>query len=213
MDKKEITNQYTEFILLNGHAPTNVFAFTKKIGITEAEFYQHFSSFTAINQWVFVSLFDDTFALQKKSKEYLEYSDQEKLLSFYYTYFELLTSNRSLILQLIHSKKTSSNLKVLKLFKVKFIAYAETIERPTFELPIEQLESLQDKGFAHVMWGQFLVILKYWLDDESPSFMKTDQLIEKSTSLGFELLNKAPIEKAIDLGKFLFRDKLKSTFK
>jgi len=212
MTKNDLTDKYTEFILLNDKPPRNVYSFAKEIGITESDFYKHFSSFEGINQWVFARLFEETFTLQSESKEYEKYSDREKLLSFYYTYFELLSSNRSLVLELLNHTNPLNNLKVLKLLRIDFIAYVKTIEYPKINLPMEQLDTIQDKGFSEVMWGQFLVILKYWMEDESTSFVKTDQFIEKTTSLGFDLIENTPIDKVLDLGKFLFHDKFKNIF-
>ena len=50
--------------------------------------------------------------------------------------------------------------------------------------------------------------LKFWLDDTSPSFEKTDIYIEKSVKASFELMNTAPLESLIDFGKFIFKEKI-----
>jgi hypothetical protein len=52
--------------------------------------------------------------------------------------------------------------------------------------------------------------LKFWLDDSSPAFEKTDIYIEKSVKATFELMNIAPIDSLIDFGKFLFKEKIQS---
>jgi hypothetical protein len=46
------------------------------------------------------------------------------------------------------------------------------------------------------------------LDDESPTFEKTDLYIEKSVKATFELMNIAPIDSLIDFGKFIFKEKI-----
>jgi hypothetical protein len=57
-------------------------------------------------------------------------------------------------------------------------------------------------------WIQFLFTLKFWLDDNSPSFEKTDLFIEKSVKASFDLMQIAPMESLIDFGKFLFKEKM-----
>jgi ubiquinone biosynthesis protein COQ9 len=52
------------------------------------------------------------------------------------------------------------------------------------------------------------MILKFWMEDESPAFEKTDIFIEKSVKASFELMNITPIESLIDLGKFLYKEKI-----
>jgi hypothetical protein len=58
-----------------------------------------------------------------------------------------------------------------------------------------------------------LLTLKFWLDDVSPKFEKTDIYIEKSVNLSFELMDTAPIDSLIDLGKFIFKEKYKKIMK
>ena len=50
--------------------------------------------------------------------------------------------------------------------------------------------------------------MKFWLDDTSPAFEKTDVFIEKSVKASFDIMNIAPIKSVIDLGKFLFKEKM-----
>lgn len=213
MKKLKLVEKYTEAMLLDEKPPKNVYSFAKKCGIEESDFYEHFASFDAIKQWVFVKFFEDTMELQLKSEDYKSFNDQEKLLSFYYTYFEVLTSNRSLVIELLSSKNPLTNMAVLKPLKSEFQKMVKLVDFPKIDLPVEQLDSIQDKGFSEVLWGQFLTILKYWMEDNSAGFSKTDEFIEKSTSLGFDLMSNTPFDKVVDLGKFLFHDKMKGFFK
>ena len=72
----------------------------------------------------------------------------------------------------------------------------------------EKLQNFQEKAFLEASWIQLLLTLKFWLDDSSPSFEKTDIYIEKSVKASFELMNIAPIDSLIDFGKFIFKEKI-----
>ena len=87
----------------------------------------------------------------------------------------------------------------------KFIA-----EITTDEVRIEQekIQKFQEKGMQESAWIQFLFTLKFWLEDGSPNFEKTDIFIEKSVKLSFELMNVAPLNSLIDFGKFIFKEKM-----
>ena len=50
--------------------------------------------------------------------------------------------------------------------------------------------------------------LKFWLEDTSSSFEKTDIFIEKAVNTSFDLISVQPIKSIIDLGKFLFKEKM-----
>jgi hypothetical protein len=50
--------------------------------------------------------------------------------------------------------------------------------------------------------------MKFWLEDTSSSFEKTDIFIEKSVNTSFDLLDIKPLKSIIDFGKFLFKEKV-----
>jgi hypothetical protein len=50
--------------------------------------------------------------------------------------------------------------------------------------------------------------IKFWLDDSSAAFEKTDLYIEKSVNASFDLLNTIPLESVLDFGKFLVKEKM-----
>jgi tetracycline repressor-like protein len=52
--------------------------------------------------------------------------------------------------------------------------------------------------------------MKFWIDDTSPSFEKTDIYIEKSVQASFDLIDTTPLKSLIDFGKFLYKEKIHS---
>ncbi|HIC33012.1 MAG TPA: TetR/AcrR family transcriptional regulator, partial [Flavobacteriaceae bacterium] len=56
-------------------------------------------------------------------------------------------------------------------------------------------------------WMQLLLTIKFWMDDTSPAFEKTDIFIEKSVNTSFDVLDIAPIKSLIDFGKFIYKEK------
>jgi len=60
--------------------------------------------------------------------------------------------------------------------------------------------------FSEAAWVQFLLTLKYWVEDDSAAFEKTDVVIEKSVNTVFDVFETTPLESVIDLGKFLWKE-------
>jgi len=58
------------------------------------------------------------------------------------------------------------------------------------------------------LWVQLILCFKFWMEDDSASLEKTDIFIEKSINTAFDLLNVQPLKSVIDLGKFLFHEKM-----
>ncbi|MGO1751977.1 MAG: TetR family transcriptional regulator C-terminal domain-containing protein, partial [Psychroflexus sp.] len=65
------------------------------------------------------------------------------------------------------------------------------------------------KIYAEGTWLQFLFLLKFWKEDDSASFEKTDVAIEKSVNTIFDILDNSALERVFDLGKFLYKEILK----
>lgn len=207
--KNQIVDRFTEYVLKHGKYPKSVYAFAEEIEIKEADFYKYFGAFESIETYVFTSFFDNAISLLEKDDDYRNFQVKDKLLSFYYTFFEVLTANRSYVKATLGNQKDMlKNLKVLSDFRETYRNYIHTLGIPSLDLKQETLEKLQEKGLFEMAWNQLLITIKFWLDDTSVNFEKTDIFIEKSINTSFELMNIKPIESLIDLGKFLVKEKL-----
>ena len=63
------------------------------------------------------------------------------------------------------------------------------------------------KLFSEAAWVQLCFLLKFWTDDTSPDFEKTDQAIEKSVQTAFDVFENTPLSALVDFGKFLWKEK------
>jgi hypothetical protein len=71
---------------------------------------------------------------------------------------------------------------------------------------VANLDKITKPVFSEGSWIQFLLILKFWMDDTSKSFEKTDIVIEKSVNTAVDIFNTKPLESLLDLGKFLWKE-------
>ncbi len=210
MNKEKILKSYVDFLLKEGERPKNIYSFCQKLKIEETSFYAFYASFEQMEQSVFTNLFDSTITLLNKSENFENYDAKTKLISFYFTYFEQLTANRSLVFLLLKEGKFDlNNFKKLNPLRKEFIQMINSLNIEYFKVPEAKIQKLQEKGLAEMAWFQFLSALKFWMDDQSPSFEKTDLFIEKSIHASFELIQTPPLEKLMDFGKFLFKEKMK----
>ncbi len=208
ISNNDIISSYMEYVLENDAQPSSVYCFAKENNFNEAEFYTHFASFEALEKGIFKAFFDNTISVLNASEEYQKFDARNKLLTFYFTFFENLTANRSYVTHALEKKKGLRSLKVLTELRKSFIEYVAHLPIETIEIKQEQLEKIQQKGLQESAWAQLLVTLKFWLDDTSSSFEKTDIFIEKSINTGFDIIDVAPFKSIIDLGKFLFKEKV-----
>lgn len=204
----KIMTLYMEYVLEHNQNPKSVYSFSKSNNFEEAKFYEFFASFEAIEKSVFEAFFTNSLSTLNKSEDYKIFDSRNKLLSFYYTFFENLTANRSYVAHVLYKYKNDlKGLKVLTGLKHHFTDYISHLEIQMLDLKHEKLEKIQEKTLQESAWLQLLITIKFWLDDTSASFEKTDIFIEKSVNTTFDVLDIAPIKSMIDLGKFLYKEK------
>ncbi|GLU45628.1 TetR family transcriptional regulator C-terminal domain-containing protein [Allomuricauda sp. NBRC 101325] len=208
LSEDKLIGIFMESVLENEKMPSSVFKFCKENKLTEEEFYSFFGSFEALQQTIWNKFYDNTVALIKKNKSYAAMTHEEKMLTFFFTFFENLALNRSYVLFVMEENKYSlEGLKQLKGLRSRVKDFAaEMIQEKNEE---KQLKMLKHGFplFTEGAWLQFLFILKFWLEDGSPGFEKTDIAIEKSVTTIFQIFEHTPLEKVLDFGKFLYKEK------
>ena len=207
--QKKIIELYMDYVLQHNHAPKSIYLFSKINGFEEADFYEIFGNFESLEKAVFTQFFINTKETLESSKDYLTYDSRNQLLSFYFTFFEFLTANRSyVIFALSESKNQLENLKKLKGLRYEFLNFIDQLDIEVMKIKNKQLEQIKDNVLQETYWIQLMLTLKFWIDDSSKSFEKTDIFIEKSINASFDLINISPLKSFVDFGKFLIKEKI-----
>tara|TARA_R100001369_G_scaffold92502_1_gene137954 strand:+ start:292 stop:900 length:609 start_codon:yes stop_codon:yes gene_type:complete len=200
-----------DHVLTHNEKPKSIYAFAKANKFEENNFYVFFSSFDALEQSIFKVFFENTHATLEKSEDYQSFDARNKLLSFYYTFFENLTANRSYVVHALDGQKNSmKSLKLLSHLKKSFTNYIENLGINLIGVQQDQLEKLQNRSLKESAWFQLLVTMKFWLEDTSTSFEKTDIFIEKSVQASFDFIDVTPLKSIVDFGKFLYKESMYS---
>ena len=211
LSKDKIVSMYMDYVLEHNEKPKSVFKFSKINNITEKEFYGFFGTIESIEKEIFNMFYEKTIALLHKDKNYETYDMRSKLLSFNFTFFELLTANRSyVLLSLKDSGNQLKNSMQLSSLRNSFKEFVTEIITEEIRTKQEQFQNFQEKAIQEASWFQLLLTMKFWMDDTSPALEKTDIYIEKSINTTFELFNLAPLDSLIDFGKFIFKEKIYS---
>ena len=211
LSKDKIVSMYMDYVLEHNEKPKSVFKFSKINNITEKEFYGFFGTIESIEKEIFNMFYEKTIALLHKDKNYETYDMRSKLLSFNFTFFELLTANRSyVLLSLKDSGNQLKNMMQLSSLRNSFKEFVSEIITEEIRTKQEQFQNFQEKAIQEALWFKLLLTMKFWMDDTSPALEKTDIYIEKSINTTFELFNLAPLDSLIDFGKFIFKEKIYS---
>jgi len=204
---QQIRTAYLDYVLVNNEKPKSVYSFTKKLKITEAEFYQFYASFESIEKNIWFELTFETINTIKEQEVWFQYSAREKMLSFFYSYVENLKNQRSFIIYSLKNytgKFSTPN--VLAGVKPIFENFAEDIINEGLESGELAERRFLSKRYKDALWIQFAFILNFWINDDSDGFEKTDEAIEKGINVTFDLFQHSPIDNLFEYGKFLSRN-------
>lgn len=204
----DILSIYMESVLDHEKFPLSVYKFCKTNEIDEQDFYKLYASLDTIKHHVWQVFFDNTIDLLHKNKQYDSLTRKDRLLTFYFTFFEVLLLNRSYVLFALkgnESKMTTTG--QLKNLRSSFKGFAtELIEEGNDDKTLSVAKHPVGL-FSEASWAQLMFILKFWLDDTSANFQKTDAAIEKSITVAFDVFDNTQLDAIFDFGKFLWKEK------
>ena len=203
---KSIAASYIDYLLTEGKPPASVYAFCKEIGIEESTFYDQYGSFKALEKAIWKGFFTNTLSILEKDSNYNAFSAREKVLTFYYSFLEVLKQNRSFILlQLSDWKSPATQPAALKHIKKDFDPWISDILQKGKVANEISTRPYLEKQYPSLLWIHFLFILHFWLKDDSAGLERTDMAVEKSVTLAFDALAHGMFEQVLDFGKFLYQ--------
>lgn len=212
--KKETTtnnlvSNYMQYVIENNSKPQTVDEFAGKYKFDDSIFFNDFEDFEDLEKHIFNLFFVNTISILIDSDDYKHFDNKNKLLSFYFTFFENLTANRDYVVKVLDTKSNDfEKLQSLSKLKNSFTNYIESLQIITFDLKQKTIEKAQNKVLKESAWLQLILTIKFWLDDDSKDFERTDVLIEKLVNTSFDLINVKALKSVIDLGKFLYKEKV-----
>jgi AcrR family transcriptional regulator len=205
----KIREAYIDYLLEYGHEPASVYKFMKMLKMKEATFYDHYNSFSAIEKDIWRGFFSETMSRIQGESVYNEYTVREKLLAFYYTWIEVLKENRSYVTFSVGRMKRQglgyTNDAFLRSFRRDFLDFANELLAEGKETEEIVDRPLIGNRYDEGLWRQLIFVLRFWVNDDSRGFERTDEAIEKAVNLSFDLMSRSALDAAFDFARFLFQ--------
>lgn len=208
--ESRIRTAYMDYLLNHGQKPASIFKFCLDLGIQEADFYSHFGSFESLERQIWKGFIEETLLRLKNDDAYAAFSAREKILAFYYTFFEDMKSNRSFaLLQLDRHTRPELVPGFLKDLKAAYEDHVENVLVEGKEKGEIAKRPYLDNRYPQLFWMHMGFLLMFWKNDDSAAFEQTDAAIEKSVHLAFDLIGNGAVDTAVDFAKFLYQTKIK----
>ncbi|WP_437372303.1 TetR family transcriptional regulator C-terminal domain-containing protein [Maribacter litoralis] len=206
--KDSIIAMFMDYVLEHEQFPKTVYKFCKENAIKESDFYLYFGSIETLKKGIWNVFYENTVNVIHKNVEYNGFTNRDKMLTFFYTFFEVLTLNRSYVLFVMeYSNSPLKNLEQLKGLRKNVKDFAKSLISDGNQEKNLKITKHNPQLFSEGAWLQTLFLLNFWKSDESASFEKTDVAIEKSVNTIFDVFDNTPLENILDFGKFLYKEK------
>lgn len=200
---------YLSFFGEHYRRPENVLEFIKYCGRSEADFYAKHNSIAHLEEQVWVSMADRLIERLSEDETYLAYSVREKTLAFFFGFFEEALKNRTFVLYSAGDLKNPALLR-FKRFKDALTDYFEALAMAAMESKELSSRGNLTRWYAKGALAQFLFLLNFWKNDSSQGFEATDEAIERSVNLIFDLAGMNALESGLGFARFLFRHTAKA---
>ncbi|MFT6934347.1 MAG: hypothetical protein ACJAUQ_000733 [Maribacter sp.] len=202
-----IIAKYMDYVLEHEMVPKSIYKFCKVSEIKEVDFYLFYGSLASLQKGIWEQFFLNTIQVMEKNKEYDGFSNKDKMLTFFFTLFEILTLNRSYVLFVLEQENNPmKNLEQLKGFRKHVRSFAKGLIADGNAEKNLKITKHNPQLFSEGAWLQFMFILRFWMKDDSARFEKTDMAIEKSVNTIFDVFDNTPLENILDFGKFLYKE-------
>ncbi len=205
MDTQQIKEQYIHFVLAQNKRPESVYLFMKSIALEEKVFYEHYTTFYDLEAAIWADTLKETIEKIQQEQVYESYSVREKVLALYFTLLESLKSIRTFaVYSFNHPKDFPIDGGVLKESKNVFHDFiSQLVTEGVYTGEITDRAFLTER-YPSALWWEAIFIIRFWVNDSSKNFERTDAAVEKSVNLAFDLLGKNIADATFDFVKFLF---------
>lgn len=204
--KQAVIESFERYVQTNGKRPRSFTEFCEAQKLKPKEARTYFSTLAALEKAVWLHWFEETLSVLANSEEYKDYSARERLLSFYYTWMDTVKPFDDYMKTAPTLPKLFSGVDwFLADLQRAFLKYAKDLVQLAATNEEIMKRPLVQNYYDNALWQQFLFIMNYWLKDKSEEQTKTDEAIERSVNLFFELAGRNQLDSILDFGKFLFK--------
>lgn len=209
LTKVKILNAAVELIIEKGFKNASMREMAKNAGVSNPTIYNYFPTKEQI-LYVYIELkHQQTQEIINAIDDFHTYTLREQLQILIETELELYLEDREFMIQIADMVFHSSSLKLESLYATNRLFTEMVSDMLAISIDAEEIERPPlEEYLPKLFWDYFVVVVAYWVKDESESFENTTQFIDHSMGVIEALLHSNILGKVSDLGMFLFKNHL-----
>ena len=206
LSREEIIKSYLSYLNEQRIAPRWVYKFIEYTKISKDNFYQFYSDLNDLENEIWSSIFQSTMEVLQTDPTYESFSLREKFLAFCYTLVEVMQDHRAALVSILQ-RITIPGIDpgYLKSSKTVFAHYADQLIKDGIQNGEIANRSLVNRLYPNMLWFQLLLLLRFWKNDKSDQLVDTDEAIERTVNLNFDLLEPGVVDQLPGYGRFLYK--------
>ena len=204
--KIKILKCAVDLIIEKGFEKTTLREIAKAAGVSNPTIYNYFPSKEKLLFGYIEQKHKETVEILESIEDFHTYTLREQLQTLIDTELELYLEDREFIQQIADMVFNSSSLKLGKLYSTNEL-FVQTV-RGMLDIAIEAGEIEQPPFLNYLptlFWDYYIMVVAYWLKDESEMFENTTAFIDHSLAVIESLLASDILSKATELGMFIFK--------
>lgn len=206
--REDIIKHFVKQVGEKGKKPESIYAFMDSMDADEKTFHEYFQSIKDLEKNTWLYFMETTLTRIQAEEAYTEYSVREKMLSFLFTLVEMLKPDREFVRFYRNTRPKGFRITpdYMVLAYEYFVNWAKQIIEEGTETGEIADRSLINQKYADGLWLMVLSSLRYWMEDRSEDYDKTDTFIEKYVNFNFDMLGVTPLDSGIDLFRFVIQE-------
>jgi AcrR family transcriptional regulator len=204
--KEKILEEAVNLIIEKGFKNASMREMAKNAGVSNPTIYNYFPTKEKILYAYIEQKHKETAEILQGIEDFNTYSLREQLQTLIETELELYLEDREFLIQISEMAFHSSGVKIESLYAINNV-FTDMVA-DMLEIAIEAGE-IDEPPFKEYMpklfWDYFIAVVAYWVKDDSEMFENTTQYIDHSMGVVEALLKSQILNKASDLGMFLFK--------
>ncbi|MBV1880701.1 MAG: TetR/AcrR family transcriptional regulator [Pseudomonadales bacterium] len=212
--RQQLIDSAIEVFLEKGLKAATMREISKRAGIGTATIYNYFPNKEALYLGFFEERHIRLVEALEGISDFNEYSLKEKLQTQLEMILDLYLEEREFV-ETVYESVFQSPAKSYAQFNPVGTLYRQSVQ-DFLDAAVEngEIQALPFSAIAINLYSDFVVlIVKYWLSDESENFEKTSELIDLCLNLIVELLHSNMIGKTADIFSFFFKSQLHNSAK
>jgi len=204
--KIKILEEAVNLIIEKGFKNASMREIAKNAGVSNPTIYNYFPTKEKILYAYVEQKHKETAMILQEIEDFHTYTLREQLQTLIETELELYLEDREFILQIADMVFHSGGLKLDSLYRnnkifTDMVADMLSIAIEAGEIPTPPFE----EHLPRLFWDYYIMVVAYWVKDDSEMFENTTQFIDHSLGVIEALLHSNLLNRANELGMFLLK--------